>query len=373
MPAELLMKPVSVLKHYRPLCFHDGSLYLSGHNRIYRTRDCGATIEHMGDLEISRIRATLGVFPLARRVLRAQVYRALVTGSGNLIASFRGGMFVVPRGSRRGWRSFAVTEGSRPVSLAYRPKGMAVWGEYFGNAQRRAIHVYGSSDEGLTWKIVYTFPAGAIRHVHGISYDPWADCFWISTGDHEQEAAVFRAAPDFSSVEPVLQGGQESRFYSIVVTSENLFFANDSPNADNYLRSYEKASGKTSALTRIDNSCFYACIAGSSLFLSTNAESPERAYPITSSCANDTRATHVWMCDLNSLSCRKILTFPVDRLAHLGPPFLPDGTFQYTNVSFPDGENTTGKLFCYLTGASGYDDCTLVYDVSAFQRLEAES
>jgi hypothetical protein len=286
-----------------------------------------------------------------------------VTQNGNIIASFKGGMFVLPHLTNRGYCSFAVREGSRPVSLAYHPGGLAVWGEYFSNVERRAINIYGSADEGLTWRAVHTFPAGSIRHVHGISYDPWEDCFWISTGDVGQETALFRASTDFKEIRVVLQGGQENRFYSIVVTQNDLLFANDSPNADNFIRMFNKRSGESTNLAKIENSSFYSCSVGSKTFFSTNAEPQESANPITSTSDNDVMATHVWMFDSNQSECRRVLSFQRDRWAHFGRPFLPNGVFQYTRVFFPEGENPTGKLFCYVIGGSGCDDFTLVYNV----------
>ena len=41
-----------------------------------------------------------------------------------------------------------------------------------------------SIDNGENWEPVYRFKAGSIRHIHGITYDKWDDCFWICTGDH---------------------------------------------------------------------------------------------------------------------------------------------------------------------------------------------
>ena len=75
--------------------------------------------------------------------------------------------------------------------------GTIFWGEYFDNAARDEVHIYASTDAGATWNVAYTFPKGAIRHVHNIVYDPWDNCLWVLTGDYGDECRILRATCDF--------------------------------------------------------------------------------------------------------------------------------------------------------------------------------
>jgi len=74
------------------------------------------------------------------------------------------------------------------LHLCATPDGHVFWGEYFDNPDRKEVHIYGSDDNGATWQAAYTFPAGAVRHVHNIVYDQWADCLWVLTGDNARNA-----------------------------------------------------------------------------------------------------------------------------------------------------------------------------------------
>ena len=80
-----------------------------------------------------------------------------------------------------------ITRGTRPLHITSIPGGNVFWGEYFDNASRDEVHIYASIDGGVKWDVAYTFPRGAIRHVHNIVHDPWGECLWLLTGDYGDE------------------------------------------------------------------------------------------------------------------------------------------------------------------------------------------
>src|ERR1700690_1395932 len=86
-----------------------------------------------------------------------------------------------------------IRRGTRPLHITAVPGGKIYWGEYFDNRERAEVHIYSSQDHGHTWQVAYTFPTGAVRHVHNIVYDRWANCLWILTGDNGAECKVLRA------------------------------------------------------------------------------------------------------------------------------------------------------------------------------------
>src|SRR5438270_2736402 len=65
-------------------------------------------------------------------------------------------------------RTFSIVRGSRPLHITAVPSGGVFWGEYFDNADRDQVHIYGSADGGMSWDGGYTFSKSAIRHVHNI-------------------------------------------------------------------------------------------------------------------------------------------------------------------------------------------------------------
>lgn len=353
---ELAHTPTRMVRNMRPLLFDGEVLYCSRFSTIYATSDLGRSFSRVASLQVSGWKGVCGRWSkLARRVLRTDVYRMRCLANGNQLFVFQGGIFTRRAGSDAALKTFAVTRGSRPISLDAKPDGLAVFGEYFSNPLREPVHIYGSRDGGLTWGVVYTFPAGSIRHVHGISYDPWEDCFWICTGDYHDECQLLRAAADFQDVHVVRQGGQHNRFYSILVQSQRLVMATDTPLEENYVCTYDKATGRFDKVQPIENSSFYCCEAGGRIFVSTVAE--------PSPC-NDSQAVYVWMNEgKNAASWRRIMTLEVDALERLGRlPKVPKGLFQYPRVFFPDGENRSNTLVCHFNGLRGRSNAMVCYD-----------
>ena len=84
------------------------------------------------------------------------------------------------------------------------------WGEYFTNFNREPVNIYGSCDQGQTWKVVYTFSKGKINHIHSIIYDRFREGYWVLTGDREDECNIFFTNDEFKNLLPVIKGGQRA-------------------------------------------------------------------------------------------------------------------------------------------------------------------
>ena len=64
------------------------------------------------------------------------------------------------------------------------------FGGYLGNMEKKPVSIYKRTgvDE---WEVVYTFPQGAVNHVHNIVAYPYRKCLWIFTGDFGEAAAFW--------------------------------------------------------------------------------------------------------------------------------------------------------------------------------------
>lgn len=335
----------------RPLLFHDGVLYGARYDQILKSTDGGATFAPFARLSlVDRPFGSLRRWSaLVRRLLREGVYRMRVLSDGHMVFVVRKGIYTLRAGEAEARLTHSITRGSRPVSLACKPGGLVVFGEYFDNAERGPIRIFGSADSGQSWRIVYEFPAGSIRHVHGLAYDRWEDCFWICTGDYGDECKVLRASADFGDVEVVRQGGQFNRFYSVLITSEHLLMATDTPLDHNFIFRLEKRTGEWTRLQQIQNSTFYGCTVGEKVYFTTVAESSEM---------NDSKACHLWAGSIQGTNWLHVGAFPTDVLDRVASsvPGLPKALFQFPRIFFPEGDNPTDKLICYGTGIQGLDD-----------------
>ncbi len=123
---------------------------------------------------------------LTTRLFRDGFHALVVLQSGGFVAVVPGAIVTCQRNEKVLRQTHKIVRGTRPLHITAVPDGRVFWGEYFDNPSRDEVHIYGSSDGGLTWSVAYTFAKGSIRHVHNIVHDPWGNCLWILTGRHRR-------------------------------------------------------------------------------------------------------------------------------------------------------------------------------------------
>ncbi len=221
--------------------------------------------------------------------------------------------------------SHRVLRGTRPLHITASPDDHVFWGEYFDNPSRDEVHIYASTDHGVTWNVAYTFPRGAVRHVHNIVFDEWANCLWVLTGDNGSECRILRASCDFRSVDTVLSGHQQARAVAMVPAPDGLYFSSDTPLESNHVYRLDR-EGTLAELTPLSSSSIYGCRAGGGLFFSTMVEPSQ---------ANRDRNVRLYG-SRDGVAWRSLLQWRKDR--------WPMAWFQYGNAVLPDGSNTTEFL-----------------------------
>jgi len=281
---------------------------------------------------------------LTARLFRDAFHALAVLPSGSLVAAVPGAIVTLASGETHFRQTHAITRGTRPLHIASVPSGKVYWGEYFDNAPRDEVHIYASFDQGRTWHVAYTFPKGAIRHIHNIVHDPWGDCIWIFTGDHGDECRVLRATCDLTRIDVVLQGSQQARAVAAVPTREAIYFSSDTPLESNYIYRLDR-EGKASQLTGISGSSICGCLVSNHVFFSTMVEPSE---------VNPDRNVRIYGADVS----RDELWQP--QLAWK-KDFWPMNLFQYGNAFLPDGNNTTRYLAASTIAVERDDQTTMLY------------
>lgn len=281
---------------------------------------------------------------LSSRLFRDGFHALAILPCGALVGAVPGAI-VTLRPNEDAFRvTHRITRGTRPLHITAVPNGAVYWGEYFDNADRDDVHIYASSDGGATWSVAYAFPKRAIRHVHNIVHDRWADCLWVLTGDYGDECRILRASYDFSRVEPALEGNQQARTVALVPTENGLYFSSDTPLEANYIYRLDRAGGLV-RLASISSSSIYGCRVADHVFFSTMVEPSEvnrdRSVRVYGSANNGPNNTENWHA---SLAWKK--------------DHWPMGLFQYGNAFLPDGNNTTPYL-AVTTIAVKNDDMTM--------------
>lgn len=117
------------------------------------------------------------------------------------------------------------------------------FGEYGANREREAVPVWRSTDDGRSWRVAYEFPAGSIKHVHGVFVDPHSDRLWLPTGDFAGECYVVEANRDFSEVTWHGDGTQRWRPVGMFFEPERIVWPMDSQLETSYLQVFDRATG----------------------------------------------------------------------------------------------------------------------------------
>jgi len=274
---------------------------------------------------------------LTARLFRSGYHALSILPSGALVAAVPGAIVSLRPGETEFRQTHKITRGIRPLHIAAVPGGAIYWGEYFDNPRREQVHIYASRDAGATWNVAYSFPAGAIRHVHNVVYDRWGNCLWITTGDYGEECRILRASCDLSRVETVVRGNQQARAVALVPLEDALYFSSDTPLEANFIYRLDRG-GKVSRLAAISSSSIYGCRVGDRIFFSTMAEPSE---------VNSDDGVRIYGSVPGNSIWQPLLAWRKDR--------WPMRLFQYGNAFLPDGENTT-SLLAVTTSAVESDD-----------------
>jgi hypothetical protein len=283
---------------------------------------------------------------LTARLFRDGFHALAVLPSGGSVAAVPGAIVTLQRNEKEFRQTHKIARGTRPLHITAVPNGGIFWGEYFDNPSRDEVHIYGSSDHGLTWSVSYTFAKGAIRHVHNIVHDPWGNCLWVLTGDNGDECRILRASCDFGHVETVLQGKQQCRAVAAIPAEGGLYFSSDTPLEQNFIYRLDR-SDKLSQLTRVTSSSIYGCRVADELFFSTMIEPSD---------VNLDRFVRVYQgSGRNPGDWKSVLAWQKDR--------WPMNFFQYGNAVFPDGNNTTSCLAVTSVAVQADDLVTSIYSI----------
>jgi hypothetical protein len=323
----LELTPVATFPGLRALAWHGHVLYASRSYTLLRADTNGSDMswEVVGRFRPPWWRNLTSASRLTCRLFRDGFHALGVLSSGDLIGAVPGAIITLAPGKTEFRISHKILRGTRPLHIAVAPGDQIFWGEYFDNPRREEVHIYASTDRGAHWSVAYTFPKGAIRHVHNIVYDQWGDCLWMLTGDNGPECRILRASRDFRQVDVVLSGNQQARAVALVPTPEALYFSSDTPLETNHVYRLDRR-GNLSQSAALSSSSIYGCRVGDAIFFSTMVE-PSRANP-------DRHASVFGSSD--GVSWQRLLQWKKDRWAM--------GLFQYGNVLLPDGSNTSGLL-----------------------------
>ena len=249
----------------------DNRLYVSQRYRIFRSDDWGQTWRPDCFVPSSGWKPLAAGMRLAARLLRHEVAAFEVLSDGARIAVVRDGLYRAEPGQTRMTRVFRITRGSRPLNLAV-DGARVLFGEYGDAYQDCEAFIYISEDGGRTFDVGYRFPAGSIRHVHGVQVDPYRDTYWVLVGDYDRQPGIGALSKDLRTLEWLNRGSQQCRAVRALIEPDRLIYGTDSDQEQNFIVGMDKSGGKITKLLQVEGSSLYAAAFGPVRVISTCVE-----------------------------------------------------------------------------------------------------
>lgn len=258
----------------KALCiFPNGSLlcYRGGVFTLYDTERYSA-IQRFS-LPNGKFRNTLSKARILERLLHCEARWALPISEAEALVSMNTGIYRV--NYRTGvYTAEAVPVQGKPLSAAVLRgingfEDSIVVGDYTLNPERGSVSLYQRNNYG-DWRCAYSFPAGMVRHVHGIFADWAAQKVYILTGDEDSESGIWLAEDNFRTVKPLLVGSQQYRACQMVASHGQILYMTDAPSEKNAI--YRIVDGKPEKVSGLRGTCIYGSISDSIGVFSTTCE-----------------------------------------------------------------------------------------------------
>ena len=340
---------ISLLKNFKVLFWHNDFLYISRGYTLFRLdakrllEKNRIKLEKIATFKADLIRSFASNNRILSRLTRAGFHILEILPNEKIVSVLCKNIAIIMRGEEEFKTTFKIIRGTRPLGMAITPEGKIFWGEYFNNKKREEVYIYGSEDGGYTWEVVYTFPKGAIRHVHNVIYDKFDNCLWILTGDEGKEPKILRASIDWREVDIVIEGDQQVRAATLITRSEGVYYATDTPHEQNYIYFLER-NGRREKIFPISGPSMWSCEVDSAMFFSTAAE-PSKFY-------------YGFACiygSLNGNEWQRLIKWPKDNLHPI--------YFQYGNVVLPRGKNSNNLLAATGSAVRNEEGATTIWKI----------
>jgi hypothetical protein len=332
-----------------------GSLLLSRYNELYAAESLGGPRRRLLSFPRPAWKSAASRVRLAQRALRFMYYNALPLGDGSLFLTFGksigwlprwsaaapGGASSVPRGSAAegGGAPLIPTGLLRPTRVLRSGcalfDGAVYFGEYLDNAERHELPIYRYTPGDARVEIAHLFPAGAIRHMHGIYFDPFEGELWAAGGDVGGECRIMRSSDGFKTIDVVGSGDESWRVVSLRFTKDSIFYATDAEFTQNHIYRIDRRSGVREQLAPVEGPVFYSTtVAGRNFFAVTAERCPSSQGDVAT----------IWEAG-DGVEPHRIATFDKDLWSVRY--FMPG------SIDFPRGPGLPDRLLFRLTALKG--------------------
>ncbi len=284
-----------------------------------------------------------GFSRLCSRALRLDQCNLFPTSGGKLLGIRRGVAYGIANGRTQALFKIQGHSVFRR-GIAESKTGNVYFGEYLRNSSRGPVNIWRVSADLREYGIAYTFPAGRIRHVHGVYRDPFRDnTLWAPVGDEDGECFLVRTDDEFSTVEYVGNGTQLWRAIGLLFTADRIIWLTDSNLQQNRCVSLDRNSGRISLHQKLDSPAWFTTQTTDGFFLA--ATTVEKGPGVMTDRASV-------LISENGINWEKALSYQKDR--------WPGVYFKFGVISFPAGSYSADEIWLSGQALRGFDGCSLL-------------
>ncbi len=325
----------TILHHIDP-----GEKLYATRGRLILSYERDGTWEHMAAFPRAYPRDLFAFSRPSARAFRADKANLYMNRNGHLLG-IRAGVVYALRASGNMEPLFTI-QGDSVLhgGICEDPEGWTYFGEYFMNPGRGQVQIY-RLDPGLErWETAHTFPAGELRHVHGIYRDPFdPQALWATSGDDTGECHLYRTRDRFMSVERIGEGTQLWRAVRLFFTEGSVCWITDSQLEQNFSCRWDRSSGKLTRGQRFDAPAWYG---------STTIEGVHVAFTTVEPGPAVQRDTAGIFASSDAFEWEEIHRFSKDA-------WRPMKLFKYGVISCPSGSMSLERFFISGEGLRGLD------------------
>ena len=266
------IEPVPELLGYTVEWAEEGNYYLSRRNVLYRSADLKPPFEKIVSINAPGWKAIVSGVRLAQRLFRFMVTNVVPLDNGEIFVTFDKSVGVVRDGRYRDLEGLARPCRVLRSACAIDKNGEIFFGEYLANDERGPMRVYRYKPGSKELDVPYFFPAGTIKHIHGIYADPVTESLVCLTGDKDSECKMIRSFDGFKTVETIGEGNETWRAVSMLFDDDAMYYGMDAEFQANKLYRLDRKTGERKILGEVSGTVFYSKRIGEDLFFATTAE-----------------------------------------------------------------------------------------------------
>lgn len=323
-------------------------IYFAKGSVLYKQKVGSLNFQKVASLPCHSVRDYFVFTRLGRRLARVGFHKQIASAKEEFLFNAHNAFYIKEANSNEVIYLDKVV-GSRPMTLCS-VNGSIYYGEYRSNggfegvAERTPIHVWKSQDGGAVFKPAWEFTN--VRHIHAISHDPFTNRIWVTTGDRDEESALWYTDDDFATLNKFVGGSQQYRAIQLLFTETHIYYGSDAPDEPNFIYRVHKETKELECLQEVAGPVFYASQTGGCLFFSTAVEPSE---------VNTSPYAELWG-SKDGKNWKRVVALKKDCWSMK--------YFQYGQILFPSGPGD-GKHLWYTPRATEYDEKTFCVPLSS--------